>query len=170
MVVSNSGPLIWLSYIHQFQLLRQLFYEVAIPEEVRAEVVDKATGYPSASNVIRACDEGWMKAIEVQDTQKVALLCAELHAAEAAAIVLAQELGAQALLVDELKARNIASEGGLQVIGTAGILLMAHERRIQIDLKELLDQMRQSGFYLSETVYRKILSRAGISMSKTKRR
>lgn len=159
MVVSNSGPIIWLSRINQFQLLRQLFYEVAIPEEVRVEVVDNAKGYPNAPNVIRACDEGWMKIIEVEDTQKVALLSTELHRAESAAIVLAQELGAQALLADELKARNIASESGLQVIGSVGILLMAHEQGIQIAFKALLDQMRQDGFHLSERVYQEILSK-----------
>ena len=71
MVVSNSGPIIWLSRISRFQLLRQFFHEVVIPEEVRVEVIDQAGGYPNALNVISACEAGWMKVIEVQDTRPI---------------------------------------------------------------------------------------------------
>ena len=159
MVVSDSGPIIWLSRINQFQLLKQLFHEVVIPQAVKIEVVDNATGHPCALNVIRACQEGWLKANEVKDTQKVALLCADLHTAESEAIVITEELAAQALLIDERKARHIASVAEIPIIGTVGILLLAHQRGTQVDLKALLDQMRQDGFRLSEKVYQEILSR-----------
>lgn len=159
MVVSNAGPLIWLSRIGKFEILRELFTQVWIAPEVYAEVVERAAGYPSATNVIRACTEGWMKVVNVVDTQRTDLLCAELHAGEAQSIILALERNVKILLVDDLKARNFAVAAGLHVIGTAGILLQAYFEGKTIDVPTLLDQMRQDGFRLSEKVYQDILSR-----------
>ena len=159
MVVSNAGPLIWLSRIGKFEILRELFTQVWIAPEVYAEVVERAAGYPSATNVVKACAEGWFKVVNIEDTQRIDLLCAELHAGEAQSIVLALERGVKILLVDDLKARNFAVAAGLHVIGTAGILLQAYFEGEAIDVPALLNQMRQDGFRLSEKVYQDILSR-----------
>ena len=40
-VVSNSGPLIHLARIYRLNLLKELFGKVAIPTEVKIEVVDR---------------------------------------------------------------------------------------------------------------------------------
>ena len=39
-IVSNTGPLIALAQIGQFNLLQALFGQVAIPPAVRAEILD----------------------------------------------------------------------------------------------------------------------------------
>lgn len=109
MVVSNAGPLIWLSWAGQFDLLPILFGKVVIAPAVYAEVVERAAGYPNEANVRAACQAGWMEVVSVVDAGKVTLLLAELHVGEAETLVLAQEQNADAVLVDDLKARNLAT-------------------------------------------------------------
>lgn len=40
-IVSNTSPLIWLSKVGRIKLLKKLFGEVIIPEEVYIEAVEK---------------------------------------------------------------------------------------------------------------------------------
>jgi uncharacterized protein len=65
------------------------------------------------------------------------------------------------VLVDDLRARNLATVMGLRVIGTAGILLLAHTRDMRVDVKSALDEMRSRGFRLADSVYQAILQRIG---------
>jgi hypothetical protein len=161
MVVSNAGPLIWLSWAGQFDLLPTLFGRVIIAPAVYAEVVERATGYPNETNVRAACNAGWMEVVSMTDASKVAPLLAELHQGEAATLVLAQEQNADAVLVDDLQTRNFATAMGLRIIGTAGVLLLAREKGLEVDVKAALDSIRGRGFRLSEKVYQDILRRAG---------
>jgi len=80
---------------------------------------------------------------------------------EAEVLVMADEQGVDADLVDDLRARNQATVMGLRVIGTAGILLLAHARGMRVDVKSALDEMRRSGFRLADAVYQAILQRIG---------
>lgn len=158
-VASNSSPLIWLSQTGHFALLREVFGTVAITPEVWTETVHRAAGYPNAANVMAAGAAGWITVIAPTDTGKVAVLQAQLHTGEAETLVMAQEQGVDAVLVDDLQARNFATAMGLKVIGTAGLLLLAHEKGIKLDVKAALDNMRGLGFRLREDVYQDILKR-----------
>ena len=154
--VSDASPIIWLSQVTQFGLLRDLFTTVVISPEVHAETVDHAFGRPSQANVQAALKAGWMKVIAPNDIVKVGVLRAHLHAGEAETLVLAQEQG-QVVLVDDLQARNLANAMGLRVLGTAGVLLLAQRRGLQVDVKRTLDEMRGLGFWLSDSVYARIM-------------
>lgn len=160
-VASNSSPIIWLSQMGYFDLLREVFGTVIITPEVWAETVDRAAGYPNAANVMAAKAEGWMTVMTPTDTEKVAVLKAQLHVGEAETLVIGQEQSVDAVLIDDLKARNFATAMGLKVIGTAGILLLAHNKGIPLDVKAALDKMRSLGFRLKEHVYQDILKRVG---------
>ena len=72
-----------------------------------------------------------------------------------------EEQGVDAVLVDDLRARHLATVMGLRVIGTAGILLLAHARGVRVDVKSALDEMRRRGFRLADAVYQAILQRIG---------
>ena len=52
MVVSNSSPLITLARAGQLDLLRQLFGQIHIAEEVRQEVVVRGAGRPAAPPLV----------------------------------------------------------------------------------------------------------------------
>lgn len=74
MVAVNSSPIIWLSQIKQFDLLRQVFDTVVMAPTVYEETVTRAAGYPNASNVTVACASGWMRVIAPTDVSRVAVL------------------------------------------------------------------------------------------------
>jgi predicted nucleic acid-binding protein len=158
-VASNSSPLIWLSQTGHFDLLREVFGTILIAPAVWAETVDRAAGYPNATNVMAARAAEWLQVITPTDLEKIAVLRAQLHAGEAETLVMAGEQRVDAVLVDDLQARHFATAMGLRVIGMAGVLLLAHARGITVDVKATLDHMRRIGFRLREQVYQDILKR-----------
>ena len=160
-VACNASPLIWLSHTSHFALLQELFEAVFISPEVRAETVERARGYPNAETVRAACEAGWMVVVPPNDADQVTVLRAQLHAGEAETLVMADEQGVDAVLVDDLRARNFAMAMGLRVIGTAGILLLAYDQGISVDVKSTLDEMRSRGFRLADSVYQAILQHIG---------
>jgi uncharacterized protein len=158
-VASNSSPIIWLSQTGHFDLLREVFGTILITPEVWAETVDRAAGYPNATNVMVATAAQWVQVITPTDIEKIAVLRTQLHAGEAETLVMAAEQRVDAVLVDDLQARHFATAMGLRVIGTAGVLLLAHAKGITVDVKATLDHMRRLGFRLREQVYQDILKR-----------
>lgn len=83
---------------------------------------------------------------------------------EAEAIVLAQEIDAQLLIIDERAGTNIARNKGLKTIGLVGILLKAKERGQISSVKPILQLLREkAGFWIGENLLQRVLSIAGES-------
>ena len=150
-VVSDTTAITSLLKIGAAELLEQLFGSVFVPEAVRFELGNYHDQVP-AFLTIRS----------VQDRPAVARLLQELDRGEAEAIVLAKELHAEALLIDEKRARAIAESEGVRCLGLAGALLLAKQRAIVTNLEEMLNRLeRQANFYLLPTVKRELLRQAG---------
>lgn len=79
---------------------------------------------------------------------------------ETETIVLAEEINADAVLIDDLKARRIANLRGLNVIGTIGVLLDAKEEGIIHELKPLLDEQIKKKIRISKELYEHALELA----------
>jgi predicted nucleic acid-binding protein len=73
---------------------------------------------------------------------------------------LALEVKARAILLDDDPARKLAGQLGLPVIGTAGVLILAKERRLIPAVRSSLDALIKNRFFLAQTVYELILMRA----------
>lgn len=160
-VIANASPLIALARIDQFYLLKELFYSIVIPEAVWIEVVVQGADKPATNLVLQAAQESWLSRQSVQDTLAVTVLKATLGAGEAEAIILAQELQADWLLLDDDLGRSHATRLGLSIKGSAGILLAAHHAGLITDLQDVLDELRAKGFHLSDRVYQAILAQTG---------
>ena len=80
---------------------------------------------------------------------------------EAASIILAVEEDAGLIILDDKDARKIAEKLGLKIMGTAGILLLAKKKGIIEEIKPILEEMRTSGFYLSDSIIKIVLREAG---------
>ena len=153
-IVSNTGPLIALASIGQFDLLQSLFGRILIPPAVRAEVQDE-------TSVAAMTTANWIVVQAAQDMLAVQLLRDELDAGESEAIILARELDADLVLIDERAATRKARGVGLQTMGTLGVLLMAKDKGLVAVLKPLLDNLRNAGFRMSDDLYDKVLGSAG---------
>lgn len=152
-VISNSTPLIALSRINKFDLLREYFGEIHIPKEVFNEVVTRGGNLSGAEEVASA---EWIKVENTGDKIAVESLSITLDKGEAEAIVLAREMNAL-LIIDDGDGRRTAESLGLKITGTLGILLLAREDG-KLDLKTAIDDLMAAGFRLSEKEYKKILS------------
>lgn len=159
-VVTNAGPLIYLSLLQRLDLLRQLFAHVYIPQAVFDEVAVQGVGLPGADETRAAVDVGWLQLTTVQNRIAVDALLQELDLGEAEAIVLARELDIRRVLLDDGLARAKAQSMGLNVTGTIGVLLLAKQSGMTVDLKHDLDVLLRSNFRLSRGLYDRIVSAA----------
>jgi predicted nucleic acid-binding protein len=157
-VIADATPLIGLARIDQLDLLLKLFDQIIIPQAVFAEVVTNAPHRPGAEAVKQA---SWIQVKSVADQNKVAYLRADLDPGEAETLVLAEELSADWLLLDEAKARLAAQLLGLRFIGTVGLLLLAKRRGHISQVQPLLDALMRQSFHLTPRIYQAVLKQAG---------
>lgn len=162
LVVSDTSPITNLAAVGRLDLLQMLYGQIALPEEVRDELVYGGSGNnPGAHEVLTA---GWFVVMPV-DAQRRDQLAGMYHAldiGEAAALALAQARGADLILLDDRAARDAARALGLSHIGVVGVLLAAKTRGLISLVKPILDDLRATaGFYLAEAVYQAALRTAG---------
>jgi predicted nucleic acid-binding protein len=137
--VADSSPLIILAKLGCFDLLKRVFPRLYISSEVHHEVVVAGVGLPGASEVANA---EW---IEVKTLQNQAGLLAQQDSAlgigELSTILLAKELHANAVLLDDYHARKLARAEGLQVRGSVGLLETFSVRGHLPDLRAAFRQL-----------------------------
>ncbi len=86
----------------------------------------------------------------------------QLDSGEAEAIVLATELNADLLLIDEKLGTEIVRTAGLSCKGVFGVLIEAKIKGFIPLVKPLLDDLLQNlKFRLSDKIYRLALEKAG---------
>lgn len=99
---------------------------------------------PGAAAVSKA---NWIAVSSVHDTEEVAhtISTTGLGAGETSAVLLARELAADLLLMDERKGRRLAKEKGVPVLGCVGILEEFYRRGGLNDLRQAYEELlRQS--------------------------
>ncbi len=153
-VVSNTTPLNYLVLIRQADVLREVYGHVAIPQAVLDEMQHSET--PAAVRKWTANPPDWLTVEQVGTVNDPAL--DELGAGEREAIVLAETIGASAIILDERVARQEAGRRGLLVTGTLGVLDRAAERGL-LDLAEAFARLQQTTFRASQELYQRFLDR-----------
>jgi predicted nucleic acid-binding protein len=81
-----------------------------------------------------------------------------LDSGESAALQIALELKARALLIDDEDGRRAATASGIQPFGTIGILEFA-ARRDLVMLRDAFDRLRETNFFASEKLFEAALQR-----------
>ena len=84
----------------------------------------------------------------------------KLHDGEVEVMILAQEISADLLIIDDNAAKKTAKFLGLTVTGTLGVLLKAKSQGIISSVKSILDEMLNQGFYVSENIIKLVLKSA----------
>lgn len=75
---------------------------------------------------------------------------------ESEAMALAIELN-ELLVLDDKKARRIAHQIGIEIIGTVGVLLRAKTKGIISTIKPILDELNAVDFRISPALYQQAL-------------
>jgi len=160
LVVSNAGPLIHLAKTNLLHLLKNLYREVVIPNEVKIETVERGVekGFPDAIQIGDAIKEGWIKAEDTKLTQEFTKMAqiAGLKIAEAAVIYYAYQNDEMALL-DEDPARILARTLGIPIRGTLGIILESLKKGFlsRAEALKALEKLSEI-MYLGADLYRTV--------------
>jgi predicted nucleic acid-binding protein len=155
--VCNTGPLIGLARIEMAWLPFRLFPEVIVPEEVRLELLAKDS--PDRDQLMEVLIQARIHPCQSQQDR---LLLTELDEGEASVISAAVRLGLSTVLLDERKARRIASRVyGLHTKGAAGLLVEAKNRRMIESVGPHLEGMIQRGYFLGPNLVAACLTAAG---------
>jgi hypothetical protein len=92
-----------------------------------------------------------MRVVAARDRVEFANLRRQLDAGEAEAIVVAVELQAQLILIDEHRGRRIAAERGLEFMGLLGVLAESKQRNLIPECKAILDEIiERAGFWIAD--------------------
>ena len=161
-IVSDTSPITNLAAINQLDLLQKLYTGIVIPTAVYNEMVRAGKIVPGAVEVQTL---PWIQKQSVVDSQRVILIQEtqeNIDLGEAEAIVLALELKADLLLMDERRGRIVATSYGLQITGLLGVLLQAKRKMLIPAVKILMNQLiEQADFRVSDQLYTTILQAAG---------
>ena len=151
-VVSNASPIISLASIGQLDILEQLYGEVVIPTSVYREIAVVGEGQPGANEVATL---PWIVREQVSDPDFTASLRQKLDEGEAEAIALAIQEGADLILLDERRGRQVAATFNLLILG---ILIQAKRQGLVGRVKPLLDDLTAKfGFWVSPDLYAVVL-------------
>lgn len=151
-VVSDTTPIHYLILIEAIELLPEVFGEIVIPNAVLSEL--RAVSTPIKIKDYLSELPCWLTVRSttlILDEQ-----LDEIDPGEREAILLAEELVADGLLIDDLAGREVAIHRGLNVIGTLGFLRMAADTG-RIDFLKALEQLKNSGFYISSTLEKQLI-------------
>ena len=159
--VADSSPLVILTKLGCLGFLNRVFPRVYISNEVHHEVVIAGAGLPGASEVSKA---EWIEVKPVRNP-------ADLHSAqqkyglgpgEMSAILLAKELGANPILLDDYRARKLAKAEGLEILGSVGLLETFYRRRYLTDLRSVFRQLLAHNVYIDQRLLDRRLRSLGL--------
>ena len=145
-VVVNSTPLIALSKVGLLHIFRELYGEIIIPQAVFHEVTAKN----DVVNQLITENLDWIHIVSAEHNRDRRMYTAKLHDGEVEVMIIAQEIAADLVVIDDGAARKTADYLGLPLTGTLGVLLRAKERGAIQRIKPIIVDMESQGIYYSE--------------------
>jgi len=154
-IISDTTPIVALLKVNQLHLLRDLFGNVVISKAVFEELTTNPL-YSEEAQAVRG--SSFLEIIPVTDFSSVEQLIKifRLDLGESESIVLAKELKATRLLIDERKGRSVAETNGISIMGTIGVLMPGYKKGLLTTSEALncLEKMKRSGIRISDSLYR----------------
>ena len=147
-----------LVYLNVAQLLPLVFKLILIPPEVKREAY-KAPGKRRLRNLVSEMSGFFVDCYEADEFTK-SFLKADLDEGEAAAIAQA-DYKQTVLLLDEKKGFKRAETMQLTVIRALNVFNKLKEAEAIKEVRPYYDKLIKRGFYMTESVRRKLLAEAG---------
>ena len=142
----------YLILIQEIDILPKMYGSVVVPQTVREELVRL-----SSPQLVRS----WIDHLPIWLEVRSPLAppdssLAKLDAGERDAIMLATELQADQLIVDDREGRREAEQRGIPVIGTVGVLREAATLKL-LDIRVAVERLQGTSFYIAPEVLAKLL-------------
>lgn len=158
-VVADTSVLINLCRVGQGELFGRLFGEIIIPPEVADEFARLVSSSPKFTGLSLPIGIRQQAATTVPPLLQTAT---GLDSGEFAALALAVEIHADAVLVDERIGHEYALKLGLRPLGVLGILLRAKSSALLSEVRPVLDALQKdAGFWVSQSLREQVLALAG---------
>lgn len=158
MVISDTTVLIALGRIGMLWLLKELWGTVVVPEAVYREA---ANDLPGGKEVADAVKSGWLqvKGVKTQETVHLLQVQGLKGRGECECIVLAKEIGAKAMLLDDKRARKTAQATGIEAVGTLALLVHAAKEGLltKQDAGTAVKSLMEAGFRISKPLAKKTI-------------
>jgi predicted nucleic acid-binding protein len=142
-VISDTSTLILFQKIDAFDLLEKVYGELITTPEIAEEFGEKLPDWVKIQSV---CDTKYQKFLETQ-----------VDYGEASAIALAAEFENVTLLLDDLKARKLATKLSFKVTGTLGVIHKAKQMSIIPKVKPLINKLLTTDFRIADNITEEIL-------------
>ncbi|MBL7797581.1 MAG: DUF3368 domain-containing protein [Saprospiraceae bacterium] len=158
-VVSDTSAISNLFAVGKLELLRDLFDSIVMPIGVMRELAKlEDFGY----DISKIGTASWIIVQHARDTATVFNLARHLDSGESEAIVLAQELNADYLLIDERRGWKIANSLGIKTMGVLGVLLKAKSEGLIPTISTILHDLETTaGFWVSDALRKEVFALAG---------
>lgn len=155
--ITNTSPLLYLYRANVIEWLPLLFGEIWTPNAVVEELKEgQRRGYdaPIATNY------DWLK-IKSPNSLPFEWLTLDLGMGELETMALALENTERIVILDDALARRIAQAAGITVWGTLRVLLESKSQKLTDNIRPYLEQLRESGMWISDEIFQRVLAIAG---------
>ena len=142
-VISDTSTLILFRKIDEFNLLQKVYGELITTPEIVKEFGEILPD--------------WIKIQSPKDEKYQDFLNTQVDYGEASAIALASEFEDVLLLLDDLKARKLATQLKFKVTGTLGVIHKAKQMGVIDKVKPLIDKLMLTDFRVSDNIIEEIL-------------
>lgn len=157
-IIADAGSLIAFSKIKRLSLITEILGTIIAPHFV----LDECLANPAqegAKEISAAIDKNLIVPHKNPEISHYKNLFDILGPGEASAIILASQLKF-GLLIDEKLGRRTAQKMSLKIIGTAGVLLLAKEKKLIEKVSPVLQDLKKCGYYLSKELIQLVLDGA----------
>ncbi len=155
LIVADSSALIALVICDGLDVLLQVYDDMRVPQAVYDELVRPEK---SQATVLKAFLAG---RVEKVDTTYWVLAAGGLGQGEIEAMALYKQLSADALLIDDHRARTIAEHNHINCIGALGVLLIAKQSGKIAKIAPYIQKVRHSSIRYGDALLDKVLRLAG---------
>jgi predicted nucleic acid-binding protein len=154
-VIADTSPINYLVQIGEIAVLPRLYSgQILVPPSVYNE-----PKHPRAPDAVRRWinqPPEWLRVCASSLTPDNEILEADIEVGERDAILLAQELAADELIMDDLRGRRVAERRHLSVTGTIGVLRAAAKLGL-LDLRDALQRLRRTNFRAEEEFFDRLI-------------
>ena len=137
-------------------MFQEIFETVFVPSAVHAELTESGTPEKVRKEILSL--PRWYEVRTVQ-APAVPSFPVTLHRGEREAILLAESLRGDVLLIDDQAGRGVALARKLPVSGTLGLVERADSIGLISDFPKVVEELKASGFFIGETLEQQLLGR-----------
>jgi predicted nucleic acid-binding protein len=154
-VVSDADVIIHLSKLDKLSLLLSLYTEVAIPEYIKSEILNK-----NNQEIQKAIDSFLKVFVTSKDKAEDIARKYGIHIGEGHVKALGEELKASLFLSNERKVKRAAKEERFVVAGTIGIILKSVKDGLidKAEARSLFERMRTKDFRIHPDILQKAIN------------